>query len=293
VSRCDQFLRHFSVDPRRADVQASSTTTPHRICLALSREEGNFDILSDIVHIMAFSIRAIFSKILRWLFSLIPPDTKVRILRGPIRGMKWVKGAGPNSCWIGTYELVRIREFTDALKLGDVVYDVGANVGIYSLYASVKVGNSGSVYAFEPLERNLNYLRQHLSLNNLQNCTVLATAICHTEGTLAFSAADWQPSMGRLSTSGEIKVPSTTLDSCVYGEKRLRPPSLIKIDVEGAEFEVLSGATKSISEFHPIIFLEIHGTELHRSCCEFLLAKGYSVEEGYGQLTANWKPTNH
>jgi FkbM family methyltransferase len=236
---------------------------------------------------------AIFSKILRWPLSLIPPDTKVRILRGPIRGMKWVKGAGPNAYWIGTYEVVRMREFADALKQGDVVYDVGANVGIYSLYASSEVGNSGRVYAFEPLERNLNYLRQHLALNNLQNCTVLETAICNTEGTLAFSAAHWQPSMARLSPSGEIAVPSTTLDICVYGEQRLRPPNVLKIDVEGAEFEVLSGATRGITEFHPTIFLEVHGTELHRACRDFLVAKGYSVEDGYGQLTAKWKPTNH
>jgi FkbM family methyltransferase len=236
---------------------------------------------------------AIFSKILRWPLSLIPPDTKVRILRGPIRGMKWVKGAGPNAYWIGTYEVVRMREFADALKQGDVVYDVGANVGIYSLNASFQVGNSGWVYAFEPLERNLNYLRQHLALNDLQNCTVLETAICNTEGTLAFSAADRQPSMGRLSPSGEIAVPSTTLDICVYGEQRLRPPNVLKIDVEGAEFEVLSGATRSITEFHPTIFLEVHGAELHRTCRDFLVAKGYSVEDGYGQLTAKWKPTNH
>ncbi len=236
---------------------------------------------------------AIFSKILRRPLSLVPPDTKVRILRGPIRGMKWVKGAGPNAYWIGTYEVVRMREFADALKQGDVIYDVGANVGIYSLCASFEVGNSGWVYAFEPLERNLNYLRQHLALNNLQNCTVLETAICNTEGTLAFSAADWQPSMARLSPSGEIEVPSTTLDICIYGEQRLRPPNVLKIDVEGAEFEVLSGATRGITEFHPTIFLEVHGTELHRACREFLVAKGYSVEDGYGQLTAKWKPTNH
>jgi FkbM family methyltransferase len=234
-----------------------------------------------------------FSKILRWPLSLIPRDTKVRILGGPIRGMKWVKGAGPNAYWIGTYEVVRMREFAAALKQGDVAYDVGANVGIYSLCASFEVGNSGWVYAFEPLERNLNYLRQHLALNNLQNCTVLETAICNTEGTLAFSAADWQPSMARLSPSGEIAVPSTTLDMCIYGEQRLRPPNVIKIDVEGAEFEVLSGATRGITEFHPTIFLEIHGNELHRACRDFLVAKGYSVEDGYGKLTAKWKPTNH
>jgi FkbM family methyltransferase len=233
-----------------------------------------------------------FSKILRWPLSLIPPDTKVHILRGPIRGMKWVKGAGPNAYWVGTYEVVRLREFADALKNGDVVYDVGANAGIYSLYGSFKVGNSGWVYAFEPLERNLRYLRQHVALNNLQNCTVLESAVCNTEGTLAFSAAGWEPSMARLSPRGEIVVPSTTLDICIYGEKRLRPPNVLKIDVEGAEFEVLLGATRSITEFHPTIFLELHGPELHRDCRDFLITKGYRVEDAYGHLTAKWKPTN-
>jgi FkbM family methyltransferase len=236
--------------------------------------------------------RAMFSKILGWAISVIPPNTRVRILRGPIRGMKWIKGAGPNAYWVGTYEVARMREFADALKQGDVVYDVGANVGIYSLSASFEVGNSGWVYAFEPLQRNLHYLRQHLALNNLQNCTVLESAICNKEGTLAFSATNWHPSMARLSPSGEITVPSTTLDSCIYGEKQLRPPNVIKIDVEGAEFEVLSGATRGITEFHPTMFLEIHGPELHRDCRGFLVAKGYSVEEGYGQLTAKWKPTS-
>lgn len=234
------------------------------------------------------STRAIFSKVLQWVSSLIPPDTKVRILRGPIRGMKWLKGAGPNAYWVGTYEEVRMREFAAALKQGDVVYDVGANVGIYSLNGSFKVGSSGWVYSFEPLERNLRYLRQHVALNNLGNCTVLETAVCNTEGTLAFSAADWEPSMARLSPHGEIVVQSTTLDICIYGEKRLRPPNVLKIDVEGAEFDVLSGAARGITEFHPTIFLEIHGSELHRHCRDFLIAKGYSVEDAYGQLTAKW-----
>jgi FkbM family methyltransferase len=232
------------------------------------------------------------SKILRWPLSLIPADTEVRILRGPIRGMKWIKGAGPNAYWVGTYEAARMREFANTLKQGDVVYDVGANGGIYSLPASFGIGNSGWVYAFEPLERNLRYLRQHLALNHLQNCTVLESAICNKEGTLAFSAADWHPSMTRLSPKGEITVPSTTLDICIYGEMRLRPPNLIKIGVESAEFEVLSGATRGITEFHPAIFLELHGPELHRDCRDFLVAKVYSVEEGYAQLKAKWKLTS-
>jgi len=236
--------------------------------------------------------RTLLSKMLRWPFFLIPSDTEVRILRGPLRGKKWVKGSGPNAYWVGTYEVARLREFAGVLKQGDVVYDVGANVGIYTLHAGFGVGASGWVYAFEPLARNLHYLRQHVRLNNLQNCTIVENAICNQEGTLAFSAAGWDPSMARICAEGEISVPSTTLDICVYGKKHLRPPNVVKIDVEGAESEVLKGATRTISEFHPTMFLEIHGTELHRDCRDFLLAKEYRVEEAYGQLTATWNPAN-
>jgi FkbM family methyltransferase len=229
----------------------------------------------------------LLAKFLRLPLSLIPPETEVRVLSGPSRGKKWIKGAGPNSHWVGTYERARVRDLTNATNRGAVVYDVGANVGVYSLLASLRVGPSGKVYAFEPVERNLRYLRRHVALNDLQNCTVMEMAVSNTEGTRSFSAAAFESSMARLSPEGELSVPSTTLDICVYGEKRLRPPDIIKIDVEGAELEVLEGASRVIGEFRPTIFCEIHGTQLHVGCRSFLQAKGYRVTEAYGQLTAS------
>ncbi len=235
------------------------------------------------------SSQTLLGKILRLPLSLIPPETEVRILRGPLRRKKWIKGAGPNAYWVGTFEVARVRAFADAITQGAVIYDVGANVGIYSLIASLRVGVTGRVYAFEPLDQNLRYLRRHIMLNNALNCTVIETAISNKEGTRRFSAAARESSMAKLSPDGEILVPSTTLDSCIYGEKRLRPPDILKIDVEGAEREVLDGSTRALSEFHPKVFLEIHGTQLHAECRAFLLAKGYEVQEGYGQLAATWK----
>jgi FkbM family methyltransferase len=145
------------------------------------------------------------------------------------------------------------------------------------------------VYAFEPLERNLLYLRRHLTLNKAKNCVVLEAAVCNKEGTHSFSAASWSSSMAHLSSDGEILVPTATLDRCIYGERRFRPPDILKIDVEGAEMEVLEGASRALTEFHPTIFLEIHGTQLHAEYSASLLAKGYRIEEGYGRLTATWR----
>jgi FkbM family methyltransferase len=135
----------------------------------------------------------------------------------------------------------------------------------------------------------LRYLRRHMTLNHIQNCDILETAVYDTEGTRRFARAAQDFSMGHFSPEGEMLVPSTTLDSCIYGEKGLRPPSVAKIDVEGAELEVLHGAARALSEFHPKIFLEIHGTQLHSDCRAFLVAKGYSIEDKYGRLTATWK----
>ena len=232
------------------------------------------------------SPKTFVSNILRLLLALIPPESEVRILRGPLRGMHWVKGASTNACWLGTYEVARVKAFAKAVKQGGVVYDVGANVGIYSLLASSRAGITGRVYAFEPLDRNLQYLRRHILLNDLQNCDVVEKAVCNEQGLRRFSATPWEASMAKLSPEGELLVPSTTLDNCIFGELRFRPPDVIKIDVEGSELEVLQGASRAISEFHPTVFVELHGTELHADCHNFLVAKGYRVEDAYAQLVA-------
>ena len=152
---------------------------------------------------------AMLAKILRLPFSLIPPEAEVRILSGPTRGKKWIKGAGPNSYWVGTYESARIRGLASATTQGAVVYDVGANVGIYSLLASVRVGPSGSVYAFEPLERNLRYLRRHIALNNLQNCLVVESAVSNSPYRLTLSKVMFSTSCRVVSPWSLTAPPST------------------------------------------------------------------------------------
>lgn len=235
-----------------------------------------------------FSSQTLIGKILRLPLSLIPSETEIRILRGPLRGQKWIVGASTHACWAGTYEVHRLGAFARAIFPGATVYDIGANVGIYSPLASLRAGPTGKVYAFEPSARNLHYLRRHLALNDARNCVVLETAVSNTDGTCHFSVGPWESSMARLSSQGDVLVPSITLDNGVYGEKALRPPDVIKIDVEGAEWEVLQGANRVIMQVHPAIFLEVHGTELHANCRNFLIAHGYRVEEAYSELTASW-----
>ena len=233
----------------------------------------------------------LLGKLLRLPLSFIPSDLQLPILRGPLRGQKWIAGAASHACWAGTYETARLAAFAQAVFPGAVVYDVGANVGIYTLLGSLRAGSAGKVYAFEPNPRNLAYLRRHVLINRARNCVIREAAVSHSNGSARFSASDRDSSMGRLAAQGDLLVPCLALDSCIYGPEAIPPPHVMKIDVEGAEWDVLQGAARAIAASHPTIFLEIHGTELHSLCRNFLASLGYSLRESYGQITATFPPS--
>ena len=116
-------------------------------------------------------------KLLRLPLKLIPGKTVLPILQGPLKGKRWIKGSSINGCWLGTYELDKQVLFSKYIKHGMTVYDVGANVGLYSLLSSVLAGKEGKVFSFEPLPENISYLKKHIKLNNLTNVKVIVKAV--------------------------------------------------------------------------------------------------------------------
>src|SRR6476646_6054029 len=86
-------------------------------------------------------------KILRLPLQLIGPNRVVRVLRGPLRGKKWIVGSAVHSCWLGMYERDKMARFAESLHMGDVVFDLGANVGLYSLLTAARVVRTGNVFA--------------------------------------------------------------------------------------------------------------------------------------------------
>lgn len=96
------------------------------------------------------SNKSILGIVLRLPLQLIPIGTIVPILRTAARGKKWILGSGAHSQWLGFHEVGKKKLFQKTIQPGSTVYDIGANVGIYTILSSVLCGNSGKVYAFEP-----------------------------------------------------------------------------------------------------------------------------------------------
>jgi len=216
---------------------------------------------------------SLFGRAIRLPLRLIPRDAVLRVLSGPLRGRRWIAGAATNGCWLGTYERFAQRIFVEHVRPGSVVYDVGANAGFFTLLSSKLAGPSGAVYAFEPMERNLRYIREHLRLNRTENVHVVSMAVSDRIGPVRFAAAH-NPAMGGLAAGGEIEVQSTTLDELA---STIALPSFIKMDIEGAEHAALSGAVELLRSAHPVVLLSEHGWEQHERCSELLKSLGYEL----------------
>ncbi len=205
----------------------------------------------------------------------IPPGAAMPILRGRLRGMRWIVGSGTHGAWLGSYELEMRRLFEATITPGSVVFDVGAHAGLYALLASVLVGPAGSVVAFEPLPRNLRYLREHLRINRISNVRVIEAAVSARTGTTLFAEGPDSFS-GRIDEDGVLRVPLVGLDDMILrGE--IPAPDYIKIDAEGAERLVLDGARATLAAAHPTLFLSVHTPELRRECAEILRGLGYDL----------------
>jgi FkbM family methyltransferase len=223
---------------------------------------------------------SILGKILRLPLRALPKNLQVPILQGPLRGKRWIVGASTHGCWLGSYEYANQRLFSKTIRPRSVVYDVGAHVGFYTLLAATLVGPQGHVVAFEPVPRNIGFLKEHLKLNGITNVTVVEAAAGTGEGSAWFDEGPTS-SMGHLSATGALRVHTVRIDEMVAAGK-IPPPEYIKMDVEGAEALVLTGAKATLIERLPTLFISTHGPQVHRECVELLRALPYEVESAGG-----------
>ncbi|MDO8469635.1 MAG: FkbM family methyltransferase [bacterium] len=212
----------------------------------------------------------------RTILQVIPDRTVVPVLSGPLRGAWWVKGSGNASYWLGTYEAKKQRAFFRSLHEADIVFDIGAHAGFYTLLASRAVGIRGKIVAFEPLPRNLAFLKRHCELNHCGNVKIIEAAVSDRSGTAYFDTKEDSFSGLMADKTTDVQVKTTSLDDFISVMK-CPVPNVIKIDVEGAESAVLHGATNTIRTGRPILFIAIHTDANRAECQTMLVGFGYDV----------------
>lgn len=204
----------------------------------------------------------------------------VSIWSGPLKGYRIGLLTGTRFVR-GTYGKSEVESLTSLIRAGDVVLDVGAHIGYFSMLASKIVGSNGKVIAFEPLPLNLAYLRQHVLANDLKNVEIIDSAVGFTKGNLRF-ARGGGTGRGHLQPfeSGDqsgLAVNVFGLDE-LFQENKIPAPNMIKMDIEGAEGEGLRGAQKMLTKYRPTLLLSTHGDVMKAECEQLLTNIGYEIE---------------
>lgn len=190
----------------------------------------------------------------------------------------------------GSYELPTVRFIRRHVKPGMTVIDVGAQIGYLTLEMATAQGNDVNVLSFEPEPRNLDRLHHNLQLNGVKNVKVLDRAVSDIDGAIKlFMSKD--NNAGTHSTISDaatvsteyIEIPCTRLDTYIT-EHSITNIGLIKVDVEGAELEVVRGAEQLLRTHHPTLILEM--------CSPFQNARGFSVPQ-FKSMLHEWGYTPH
>ncbi len=237
--------------------------------------------------VQGFVFRRFRRPILWWLFRAYgtslafapagPRDCRFRM---------WLDPAAYSDFILGTYEPGCTQVLRQCLKHGSCCVDVGANLGYFSIFMSLLVGEQGRVVAFEPMRDTVEMLRKNVCANRLGNVNVVAAAVSDRSGSVDLLN---DPSQRLSKTASMIgyrlegsaqstTVPSVRLDEYFAGATRL--PDLIKIDVEGAELCVLNGARELLARARPTLVVEIHGwgSPASQKVLDFLSEVGYSAD---------------
>ena len=188
------------------------------------------------------------------------------IQRGAGKGLRFNCGHGSVSFLFGTHEPDLQRIFEHLAQPGMTFYDVGANVGFYSMIVGRSVGPDGRVIAFEPVSDNARWIEHNTALNGFAHVETRREALGNEDGEAPFFiSADTQ--LGKLTSAGappphsaaKVNVRLRRLDS-LLAEGTILPPDLIKIDVEGGEVAVLSGAYHTMQRYRPTLIIDLHAT---------------------------------
>ena len=165
--------------------------------------------------------------------------------------------------FLGAYEPVESYIFSLMLNPGFTVMDIGANIGQYSLLASKLVGETGQVFAFEPVPKNYNQFMKHVLMNDIKNIIGNRMAVWNENTTVSLGLhqpEDLKENAGSFAIGGQlghVTAPAIVLDDFV-NKNEIKRIDFIKMDIEGAEGFAIKGMMKTLDRFKPAILMEVN-----------------------------------
>jgi FkbM family methyltransferase len=175
--------------------------------------------------------------------------------------------------------LDRVYDFIPAgiPAMGQTVFDVGANIGEYTIRQALRVGKEGLVFAFEPNPDAYSRLLRNIQINDLSNVVSFPVAVSRASGKVLFNKDPRSTLAGRIVDAGAqadlssemISVDAVSLDEIVES-RQIRIIDVLKIDVEGSELLVLDGARRHALPITRNIVLEYHSPELRNEVEQIL-----------------------
>jgi FkbM family methyltransferase len=184
---------------------------------------------------------------------------------------------------------IELDFFKRVIEPGDVIVDVGANIGTHTVFFAKATGITGQVYAFEPQRLMFQTLCANLALNSLVNVFARQAAVSDAPGELAVPTLDpWvEQNFGGMQlgkvNAGEA-VPVITIDSM-----NLPNCHLMKVDVEGMELAVLKGAEKTIRKYQPVLYVENDRVERSEALVKYIDSLEYEM---YRHMPPLFNPEN-
>jgi FkbM family methyltransferase len=234
-----------------------------------------------------------------WMKTETPLIPAVRTLHGQVLRMH-PRFLTANLDSIESEVMAWMRRY---LRKGSSALDIGANIGLHTMYMAKLVGSSGRIFAFEPSPANIRSLRYHIKINQLSQVQIVEKAVAdQDDGVLPFFLLNDGDHLSNSLTFGREEVPN--LDKTLHESRRVVStnvvsidrfcsdakitPDLIKIDVEGAELQVLQGGTRTLSSVRPRLILAVHPWWLPlgqttNDIVAFLTERAYAITDGEGK----------
>jgi FkbM family methyltransferase len=191
-----------------------------------------------------------------------------------------------------------LSSFLDKLTAGDIVYDIGGFRGAYAIASKLKLDRHVQVHVFEPVPRNSEAIRRICALNELTDVEIVPLAVGQGAAMAGkVHKGDGMLRLGDAAASEEMQFESISLDD--YVAKGAPPPSVMKIDVDGYELQVLSGARHCLARHRPRLWLEVHPEFLaaqrrsHEEVLESLKQAGYDLIFFEDRELPTWKQAYH